>query len=342
MNRDIGTESPTIFPALETLTARYRFVFGVPFAAAVLTSAIVLLMKPVYTSSASFVPEASPGVQLPVGLAGVASQFGLSLGGEASRSPAFYASLLRSRQILGSVLSTRIAIHNDRQDSISIFDLYRIKESNPERQLDEGIKALQQNLDITVDQRTNVVRVRVEGPDPIAARDVLQLLLDNLAEFNVTTRQSTAGERRRFIEGRVASAEAELKAVEEALRAFYERNRQWQASPQLRFEEQRLTRQVAVQQDLYLTLRREYETARIEEVNNTPVLTIIDRPSVPGLRSRPRRTITVLVVTFVVTILAATAALIWQSHLNLLSSGNPEYSRFYQRLTSITRINRKS
>jgi uncharacterized protein involved in exopolysaccharide biosynthesis len=81
-------------------------------------------------------------------------------------------------------------------------------------------------------------------------------------------------------------------------------------------------------------LRREYETARIEEVNNTPVLTIIDHPQVPGRRIRPQRVITVLLVTLVVAILASALALMLQNHEDLMNSGDPEYLRFHQRLTA--------
>jgi uncharacterized protein involved in exopolysaccharide biosynthesis len=326
-------ERRTIFPLLEALTRRYRLVLGVPLAAAALTSVVVLLMRPSYAATASFVPENPLESRLPSGLAGLASQFGVGLG-EASRSPAFYADLLRSRQILGNVLEAKIGDPQG-SDSTTIYGLYRITGPTPERRFDEGVKALRERITVAVDQRTSVVRVTVEAPYPIAARDVLQLLLDRLSDFNVHTRQSTAGERRKFIEGRVTSAEEQLRAAEEGLRAFYERNRQWQSSPQLRFEEQRLTRQVAVQQELYLTLRREYETARIEEVNNTPVLTIIDHPTVPGRRIRPQRTITVLLVTIVVGILASAMAITLQSHQDLLASGDPEYAHFHQRVTQL-------
>src|SRR2546427_12067299 len=102
-------ERRTIFPVLEALTRRYRLVLGVPFAAAVLTSVVVLMMHPTYAATASFVPENPVESRLPSGLAGLASQFGVNLGAEASRSPAFYADLLRSRQILGDVLASKIA-----------------------------------------------------------------------------------------------------------------------------------------------------------------------------------------------------------------------------------------
>ncbi len=326
------TEQRSVFAIVEALVARPRLVLGLPFLAAVVTSIAVLVMPPTYAASATFVADNSAQSRLPAGLAGLASQFGVNLGAEASRSPAFYADLLRSREILGDALAAKLAGPRS-DDSITVYELYRITGPTPEQRRDEGIKALRSRIMLAVDQRTNIVRVTLEAPNAVAARNVLQLLLDRLANFNVHTRQSTAGERRKFIEGRVASSELELRSAEEALRAFYERNRQWQTSPQLRFEEQRLIRQVTVQQELYLTLRREYETARIEEVNNTPVLTIIDHPAVPGRRIRPQRLITVLLVTIVVAILASTLAIVLQNHRDLLASGDPEYLRFHRQLT---------
>jgi len=325
------TERRTVFPLLEALVRRPRLVLGLPLVAAVLTSVAVLLLSPTYAATASFVAENPVQSRLPAGLTGLASQFGVNLAAEASRSPAFYADLLRSREILSEVLAAKIPGLQS-GDSITVYALYRITGSTPERRLDEGVKALRSRITLAVDQRTNVVRVSVEAPHAVAARDVLQLLLDRLADFNVHTRQSTAGERRKFIEGRVATSEQQLRAAEESLRTFYERNGQWQNSPRLRFEEQQLNRQVAVQQELYLSLRREYETARIEEVNNTPVLTIIDHPAVPGRRVRPQRTITVLLVTIVVAILASALAIMWQHHNDLLASGDPEYLGFHQRV----------
>lgn len=321
-----------MFPILEALVRRHRLVLGVPLVAAVLTSIAVVLMPETYGATASFVAENSVQSRLPAGLNGLASQFGVNLATEPSRSAAFYADLLRSREILGEVLHSKIA-GSESGDSMTVYGLYRITGSTPERRLDEGIKALRARITLAVDQRTDVVRVTVEAPHPVAARDVLQLLLDRLADFNVHTRQSTAGERRKFIEGRVTASEQQLRTAEESLRSFYERNHQWQTSPQLRFEEQRLNRQVAVQQELYLNLRREHETARIEEVNNTPVLTIIDHPAVPGRRIRPQRTITVMLVTIVVAVLASALAIMLQRHHDLLASSDPEYLRLHQRVT---------
>ncbi len=331
------SEHRTVFALLDDIVAHPALVLGLPFGAAILTAAVVLVTPPTYASSASFVPENPSQSRLPAGLSGIASQFGISIGDEPSRSPNFYADLLRSRELLGATLAAKVPDPQRRTDSITVYNLYKVKGRTAELRLDEGVRALRNQITVAVDARTDVVHLDVASRYPTAARDVARLLLQHLSAFNLDTRQSIARNRRQFIEGRVAAAEHDLATAEDALRSFYERNRQWQSSPQLRFEEQRLTRQVSVQQELYLTLRREYEAARIEEVNNTPVLTVIDEPQVPGRRIRPRRTLTVLAVTLILGLLACVLAIAIERHRALLGSGDPEYKRLQERLRNLGR-----
>jgi uncharacterized protein involved in exopolysaccharide biosynthesis len=331
------TERRTVFGVLDDMAKHAALIATLSTLAAVGTSVIVLVMPATYASSASFVPESQSPQRLPASVAGLASQLGVNLMGEPSHSPAFYADLLRSREVLQAVLAAKVPGPKRGIDSISVADLYRIKGKAPELRLENGVKELRNHINVAVDQRTGIVRLAVEARGPSPARDVARLLLQQLAAFNLDTRQSLARNRRVFIEGRVSATARDLELAEDALRDFYERNRQWQSSPQLRFEEQRLTRQVNVQQDLYLTLRREFETARIEEVNTVPVVTLVDEPQIPGRRVRPKRTFTVAVVTLVVFILACGLAIALERHRELLESGQPEYRRLYERLRKLLR-----
>src|SRR5205807_1092682 len=63
--------------------------------------------------------------------------------------------------------------------------------------------------------------------------------------------------------------------------------------PDLSAEEGRVHMQVNILQEVYLTLRRDYEQARIEEVNDTPVITVVD-PAVPPQRQSYWREVLVL------------------------------------------------
>ncbi|HZF74008.1 MAG TPA: GNVR domain-containing protein, partial [Gemmatimonadaceae bacterium] len=59
-------------------------------------------------------------------------------------------------------------------------------------------------------------------------------------------------------------------------------------------EERRIRRQVETASSLYLSLRQQYENARIDEVNTTPVITVVDRAIPPRRREWPRRVPVVL------------------------------------------------
>jgi uncharacterized protein involved in exopolysaccharide biosynthesis len=109
-----------------------------------------------------------------------------------------------------------------------------------------------------------------------------------LNDFNQRTRNLRARERRKFTEARSRDAEADFTTAEDSLRDFLSRNRQFEFTPQLLFERNRLERQVTLRQEVYQTLRREYEIARIEEVNDTPVLTVVDPAVPPAYPSSPR------------------------------------------------------
>src|SRR5438876_3005241 len=209
-------EPRTVFRLLGDLVAHLRLILALTLGAAVITSVIVLVMPATYESSVSFVPENPTRPRLPAGLAGLASQLGVGLGEGASRSPAFYADLARSREVLAAALGAKIPNPHGRPDSVTVYDLYGIPALTPERQLEDGVKQLRKRITVAVDQRTDVVQVKVEAPDPTAARDVAQLLLRQVTEFNVDTRQSIARNRRQFVEGRVAAAEHDLQSAEDA------------------------------------------------------------------------------------------------------------------------------
>jgi uncharacterized protein involved in exopolysaccharide biosynthesis len=141
---------------------------------------------------------------------------------------------------------------------------------------------------IKVDNKTGTLRLEVETRDPYLSAAVATHMVRLLNDFNRNTRSLQARERRKFSQARTAESQQDLEQAEDSLRSFLTRNRQYE-SPQLMFERNRLERQVDLRQEIYRTLRREYEVARIEEVNDTPVLTVIDPAIPPATRSFPQR-----------------------------------------------------
>ena len=285
---------------LASMLARHRrATVGFPLLVAFLTAILSLLVPPTYTATTTFVPEASPQGRLPSGLAGLATQFGITLGSEASKSPKFYAEVVRSRELMEHVL---LSFYTDPRpgpqapgDSATLLHILGVKGRNSADSLYRGVKKLTNLLSVSVNGQTNIVSLSVDARYPTLAAAVANKFVANLNSFNAQHRQSQAREQRKFVEQRLADGERELRGAEEDLRTFYERNRSWQQSPQLTFEEGRLRRQVEIRQELYLTLQREYEAARMQEVNDTPVITVIDPATPPVKKSKPKRTLLVVI-----------------------------------------------
>lgn len=282
----------SVLDVATVLLRHWRLVLGFPVVAALAAAGVSLLMAPSFTATVAFFPEAGSAQRLPAGLAGLVGQLGISVDGGATQSPRFYADVLKSRALLERVVESRYP-NPAATDSVHLLDILHIHGRNAADSLSNGVQALQSLITTQVDVQTGVVRLNARFPDPVLAAAVANNLIDYLNDFNTQTRQSQARERRKFVEQRAAAAEVELRSAEEDLRTFYERNRTWQQAPQLAFEEGRLRRQVDLRQEVYLTLRREYETARIQEVNDAPVITVIEPAVPPQQRSRPRRTVMV-------------------------------------------------
>jgi uncharacterized protein involved in exopolysaccharide biosynthesis len=219
-------------------------------------------------------------------IAGLASQIGVGLAAGA-QSPQFYIQVIGSRRVMQEVLSSRVAPKGG--DSVSLRDYLDASGATSAAQLDKALRRLREATEASVNSRTNIVELAVTLRDPAVATRVVGLYLDALNRFNLASRQTQAGQRRRFAEARLREAQDSLSQVDRAVSDFLTRNRQYQESPTLSFEYERLQRLLSNYQTLYTGIRRDYDTARLDEVNDTPVLTLVDPPQLPLRRASPSR-----------------------------------------------------
>jgi len=294
------------------LSRHRRTILGIAAVAATLTLVISFLLPTRWTAEAGFIPESSTSIQLPTGINALAGELGLSLpGGDPTSSPDFYAAVTESRSLLEQTLLTHFRVPGAAaSDSAALIDILEIQDDDPRKRMEEAVQWMQDHSSAKVDAKTGVITLQAELPDADLSASVVSRMVALLNEFNQRTRNLRARERRRFTEGRTADAQRDLTSAEDAMRAFLVRNRSFENSPQLVFENQRLDRQVQIRQDVYQTLRREYEVARIDEVNNTPVLTVVDAPTPPAKPSSPRRVRMTLVALVLGLLVGATYAFV--------------------------------
>jgi uncharacterized protein involved in exopolysaccharide biosynthesis len=250
------------------------------------TVSVVSLMTPrTYTVAASFVPQ---GRRSPSGVSGLAAQLGISVPTDPGQSPSFYADLLKSRPILEAVAESSYTLVAEGGDSVTgtLATVLKIDDETEILKRDAAVEELTKAVAVGVTPRTGVVSVDVKTRYPNLSVQISRRLLDLLNSFNLGTRQSQAAAERRFVEGRLQDAKQALRQAEDALQAFLLRNRDFRNAPELSFQQDRLAREVTVQQQVYATLAQAYEQARIEEVRDTPVITVLASPQLPA---RPDR-----------------------------------------------------
>jgi uncharacterized protein involved in exopolysaccharide biosynthesis len=131
-------------------------------------------------------------------------------------------------------------------------------------------------LSVGFDNKTSLVTITADAKWANLSAAIANRAVALVAELNGEQRRSRAREKRSFIQERTDSAQTALDTAERQLRVFYEQNRQWNSAPTLVYEEGRLRRQVDLANELYLTVRRELETARIDEDNHVTLITVVD------------------------------------------------------------------
>jgi len=270
--------------AVGSAVLRYRRMIGLLVLLGGLGGlAVGLLSRRQYASSALFIPEGNESGSLS-GLALAASQFGIRMpaSGGGWGAPV-YVELLRSRSLLGPIAHDSVVLPAEGGRRRALADLLSIDASSPELRTERTIQALRKHIDASEDKRLGAVRLRVSTPWPAVSLMIAEQLVSGVNQFNLESRKSRAAAERRFAESQTAEAQAALRASEDRLRGFLQSNRGLGNSPDLALTRERLERDVSLRQQVYTTLVQSLEEARIREVRDTPVITVVEAPALAVL-----------------------------------------------------------
>lgn len=286
---DVVDDESTISPFLIlNVILRHRRIIVLACAIGVVGGLVTAFLQvPRYEATVRFVT--SPGTMRAV------SGVGTDMSPVQQRDPFdYYTSVLSSAEVLDAVLATK------RADGSLIRDHIRI----PTNQAGEvaarrRLAAADVRLDSSTRTRTAttfpVLLIKASWGDAEMAADLANAFLDALADYDRRIRSSAAKERREFIGTQVEKTAESLKAAEDALRKFKEENRLLilpdkvptgngntvVVPPQLELRRDQLQREVSVQSELYLSLKKAFDQARIAELDEASGLVVIERASPP-------------------------------------------------------------
>lgn len=282
----VPPESLSVLEVASVVVRQRRLLLGAAFVGSLLGGLGAIFSPRMYTAEVSFLTHNTEQAGL-ANVGGLAQRFGFSLPGSSGseRSPEFYQNLLRSRQILGGVVESEVELVTPA--GVTLVDLaehFEIEGETAEERHARTRRHLNEKvISVRVAQEIGVVTVAVRTDRPELSAAIAGRLLDLVTAFDLETRQSQASAERGFAGERLGQLESELGVAEDSLKSFLDENRQFSNSPQLIFEHDRLQRRVAMRQELVTAMAQAYEQARIDEVRNTPVITVIDQPEPPAL-----------------------------------------------------------
>lgn len=257
------------------------------FAVMVITAVIVFTMPNQYTSTASILPSGkSDNFSTLKELAGLSG----SGGNTDENSSGLFPRILRSHTVSDAILKKEYNFKFENKNfNLKLNDYFGT----------EVPSYLYKNLsDITaieMDKKTGVISMSVETKYPALSQEILAAYLDELENFNMYKRKSSAGQNVKYLERELAEHEEELRQAENDLETYQMANRNWDMTtdPEILKTIGRMKRDITVKSETYLFIRNQYELSRLEEQKDVPIVRILDHPSLPQIKSSPRRMTTI-------------------------------------------------
>ena len=268
---------------LLTMAEQLKVIILVPFITVFFTFTYVkFIQKPLYQSSSTILlPENVSGVG---GIAGLASQFGVNVPSGTQidlSSPSLFPELINSRTFAERIMDR--PFYSEVYDrELPLMAIFTYGDGAPEFGRDTVV---QQAMNVFLgmvkfENQGSFSILTIEAGKPHFARDLNKVVLDELQALNRYFKSQHVNEKIGFIEDRIESVDDDLKYSEQILKSFMEQNRQI-SSPALQLEQERLMRDVEIQKGIYLTLKQQLELAKIEEVQETSIVQVLDEPQVP-------------------------------------------------------------
>jgi len=259
-----------------------------------MTGTIYCLITPsLFTASAKLVAKVQKNKIAQI--ADMAGLAGVNFGANEETNPSDYLNeVIYDKDFLIKLIERKWWINND---SIYLKDLWKIKidtnkfnwEYSYKKQIMDRIR-IKELIKLKKDQKSNVLTLTTTFNGAQMAYDINIYLINLITDYVQNTMHTQVYEKRIFVENRIGEIKKELTKCEDELTIFRERN-YMSSTPKNQLEESRLLQQVAINQEVYLQLRKQYELIRIEEKNDHAMVEVIKHPELPLIKTYPKNNI---------------------------------------------------
>jgi len=321
--------STTVFDFASLMVRRRKFI-GLCIAATLVPSLIFLALLPNQYRSTTTILPANPSGQL----SSLSAMVGLAAPSQQDEgSSELYPEVLRSRQIAAAVTGERYTFAVDgAQKSVTLAEYF--DEDNSDKLYDRLVSI----TSISTSKTTGTISVSVDTKYPALSQAIVTRYLAELEHYNLVSRRSKAKEVEQYLARELAVRKQELLASQDSLRDFQESNLNWNetSNPYLLRELAARQREIAIKEQAYAYLSQEYEASKLKVQMDTPIVRVLDKPSLPEVKSSPFR-LQILTVIELLTLLAAILFIAVFENLKLRAKATERqsYDRFRQHISTV-------
>ena len=158
-------------------------------------------------------------------------------------------------------------------------------------------KLLGEITGFSLDDKNGYLSLSANMPEPLAAAELAQAMLDNLESYVTRYKIEKVQEDLNFIEERYNEVKAEMEDIQSRRAAFMDANYNITTAA-ARVQQERLNTEYTITSTVYTDLAAQLEQARINVKETTPVLTVIKPVTVPVKKSKPARAKILVIFTF--------------------------------------------
>lgn len=304
-----------LLPYLRILYRRKLLILSVMAAAGLISAGVSVFLPVSYTTVATLYPAKQAAPQGIGNLLNLGEKLGL--GGAQAKDPIdILADIVKTNTFLKLIASKPYRSERLGRQA-SLMEIYGIKGETQALKDWALIESLKKKIDFSTDKHSGVLFIEVTTPEPKLCKDLADTLI---ADLNAYYRQLVSSKKtsyRSFLENRVTEAAATLRESEDRLRSFKERNLLSSNSPEIFLLQARYQRDIRINEELFLTLRKEFEMAKLDEHKDMPAVDVIDAPEVPIFKTAPMKRKIVTFFSFVGLIAGAVLAIVLEKRRDL-------------------------
>lgn len=278
-----------VFELARLLIKKRKLIVTFTLGVALATTSVLFLIPNRFESRATILPSGQTDK-----FSELKNLTGLGMAAADENSSEIFPSIIESDLVKSALMDKTFSFKEAGAVKTLTLSEY-FDEDNP----DKLSARLDKITSVNRNKKTGIITLTAETKYAGLSQEILKTYLTELENFNLHKRRSRGKENAGYLSRQVEQKIQKLSAAEKELEEFRSLNRNWASSsnPMILSNLGRLERDVQVATGVYLYLTKELEAAKLDAQKDVPIVRILDRPSLPTIKSGPKRLLTTAVGT---------------------------------------------